>query len=49
MSPFEIMYESKCTTLVSWDSHVDHLMVGIKMLQDVEQIVWEVHKNLKVE
>ena len=28
MSPFEILYERKCTTLVSWDSPMDRLMVG---------------------
>ena len=36
MSPFEILYGRKCTTLVSWDSPVDRLMVGPEMLQDME-------------
>ena len=48
MSPFEIMYGRKCTTPVSWDSPVDRLMIWPKMLQDMEQAVREVQKNLKV-
>ena len=48
MSPFEILYGRKCTTPVSWDIPVDHLMIGPEMLQDMEQTVWEVQKNLKV-
>ena len=48
MIPFEILYGKKCTTPVSWDSPVDCLMVGPKMLQDMEQIVREEKKILKV-
>ena len=36
MNPFEILYGRKCTTPVSWDSLVDHLMVGTEMLKDME-------------
>ena len=36
MSPFEILYGRKCTTLFSWDRTVDHLMIGPEMLQDME-------------
>ena len=32
MSPFEIFYGKLCVTPVSWDSHVDHLIVGLEML-----------------
>ena len=42
MSPFEILYGRKCTTPVSWDSHVADLMIGPEMLQDIEQTVQEV-------
>jgi hypothetical protein len=28
MSPFEVLYEKKCTTVISWDNPVDKLMVG---------------------
>ena len=48
MSMFEILYGKKCTTPISWDSLVDRLMVGPKMLQDMEQTVREVQRNLKV-
>ena len=36
MSPFEIVYGRKCNTPVSWDIPMDCLMVGPKMLQDME-------------
>ena len=48
MSPFEILYGKMCTTLVSWDRPVDRLLVGPEMLQDMEQTVRKVPKNLKV-
>ena len=48
MSPFEIMYGRKCTTHVSWGIHVDRLIVGPEMLQDMEKTVQQVQKNLKV-
>ena len=35
MSPFEILYGRKCTTHVSWDILVDHLMIGLELLQDM--------------
>ena len=47
ISPFEILQGRKCTTPVSWDSPVDRLMVGPKMLQDMEKIVQKVQNNLK--
>jgi hypothetical protein len=28
LSPFEILYGKKCTTLISWDNPADRLMVG---------------------
>ena len=49
MSPFEILYGRKCTTPISRDSPVDRLMVGPEMLQEMEQTVRKVQKNLKVE
>jgi hypothetical protein len=27
MNPFEVLYDKKCTTLISWDNPVDRLMV----------------------
>ena len=32
MSPFEVLYDRKCTTLISWDNLVDRLMMGLEML-----------------
>ena len=32
MTPFEIMYGRKCTTPISWDIHVDCLMIGPDLL-----------------
>jgi hypothetical protein len=29
LSPFEILYEKKCTTPISWDNTVQNLMVGL--------------------
>jgi hypothetical protein len=28
MIPFEVLYDKKCTTPISWDNLVDSLMVG---------------------
>ena len=36
ISPFEIMYRKKCTTPVSWDRPVDRLIVGPKLLREME-------------
>ena len=48
MISFEILYGKTCTTPASRDSPTDYLIVGPEMLQDMEQIVREVKKNLKV-
>ena len=38
----------KCNTPVSWDNPVDRVLIGPKLLQEMEKIVHEVQKNLKV-
>ena len=48
MSPFEILYGRKSTPPVSWDSPMNHLMIGPKMLQDMEHTLQEVQNNMKV-
>ena len=48
MSLFEILYGKKCNTPVSWDNPVDHVLIGPELLQEMEQTVHEVQKNLKV-
>ena len=47
MSPFEIMYGHKCNTPISWSSPVDRLMLGSKLLKDMELTVKHVHQNFK--
>ena len=39
MSPFEVLYERKCRTSVTWDSLVDQLMLGLDLLMDLEKLV----------
>jgi hypothetical protein len=47
LSPFEVLYDINCTTLISWDNLVDRLMVGPEMLQEMENMVRKVQQNLK--
>jgi hypothetical protein len=47
ISPFEVLYGRKCTTLISWDNPADRLMVGPEMLQEMENMVRKVQQNLK--
>ena len=46
--PFEILYGCNCNTPISWSSHVDRLMLGPDLLEDMELTVKHVQKNLKV-
>jgi hypothetical protein len=39
MIPFEVLYDIKCMTLISWDNPVDIIMVGPEMLQEMESTV----------
>lgn len=48
MSPFEIMYGRKCSTPISWSNPVDRLMIGPKMLKDMEITMKQVQCNLKI-
>jgi hypothetical protein len=47
MSPFELLYDRKCTTLISSDNPIDRLMMGLDMLQEMEKKVRKVQHNLK--
>jgi hypothetical protein len=47
LSPFEVLYDRKCTTPISWDNPTDRLMVGPEMLQEMENMVRKVQQNLK--
>jgi hypothetical protein len=47
LSPFEVLYDRKCMTPISWDNPTDRLMVGLEMLQEMENMVRKVQHNLK--
>jgi len=47
LSPFEILYGTKCNTPISWSSPIDRIMLGPEMLRDMELIVKQVQQNLK--
>ena len=47
-SPFEILYGIKCNTPISWSNPVDRLVLGLKLLKEMELIVKKVQGNLKV-
>ena len=48
MSQFEALYGRRCKTLVSWDNPSDRVIVGPKMLKDMEEQVMKIRQNLKV-
>ena len=39
MSPFEALYGRKCSVPVNWKNPMDRLVVGLEMLQEMEQQV----------
>lgn len=39
MSPFEVLYERKCRTPSSWSGPEDRLMLGPKILKEMEELV----------
>eukprot|EP00253_Pinus_taeda_P031928 PITA_31928 len=47
MSPFEVLYGQKCRTPSSWSGLEDRLMLGPKMLKEMEALVKKVRSNLK--
>jgi hypothetical protein len=47
MSPFEALYARKCNTLVSWDNPADHVVVGPYFLQEMEEEMVRIGKNIK--
>ena len=46
-SLFEILYERKCNTPISWSIPVDILMLGLDLLKDMELTVKQVQQKLK--
>jgi hypothetical protein len=47
LSLFEVLYDIKCMTPISWDNLDDRLMVGLEMLQEMENMVRKVQQNLE--
>eukprot|EP00253_Pinus_taeda_P003899 PITA_03899 len=47
MSPFEVLYGRKCRTPSSWSGPEDRLMLGPKMLKEMEELVKKARSNLK--
>ena len=47
MSPFEALYGRKCNTLVSWDNPADRAVVGLELLQEMQEQMVMIRQNLK--
>eukprot|EP00253_Pinus_taeda_P003500 PITA_03500 len=47
MIPFKVLYGRKCRTPSSWGGPEDRLMVGPKMLKEMEELVKRARSNLK--
>eukprot|EP00253_Pinus_taeda_P032322 PITA_32322 len=48
MSPFEVRYGRECKILINWNNLEDKLVLGPKMLANMEQVVKKFRQNLKV-
>ena len=46
--PFEILYDRKCNTPISWSNPVDRLILGPQLLKEMEFTVKQLQGNLKV-
>ena len=47
MSPYEALYGRRCRTPVFWDNPVNRVMIGPKLVKDMEQEVVKIRQNLK--
>ena len=47
LSPFEILFDRKSNTPISWSNPVDRLMLRPDLLKEMELIVKHVQRNLK--
>ena len=47
MSPYEYLYGRRCRTIVTWDNPVNRVVLGPKLLKEMEQEVVKIRKNLK--
>ena len=48
ISPFEVIYGSKCRFHISWSNLEDILVLGPNLLKDMQHIVQNAKKNLKL-
>ena len=39
MSPYEALYGRRCRTLVTWDNPVNRVVIGLKLLEEMEKEV----------
>ena len=49
MSPYEALYGRRCRTLVNWDNLENIVVLGPKLLKEIEQEVVKNRQNLKAE
>lgn len=47
MPPFEALYGRPCRTLLSWDKLKDRVIVGPKLIQEMEEQVKQIKQRLK--
>ena len=47
MSPYEDLYGRKCRTPVTWDNLVNRIVLGPKLLNEMEKEVAKIRQNLK--
>ena len=47
MSPYEALYGRRCRTPVTWDNPVNKVVLGTKLLKEMEQEVVKIRQNLK--
>ena len=47
MSPYEYLYGRRCRTPVIFDNIVNKIVIGTKLLKEMEQEVAKIRKNLK--
>ena len=47
MSPYEALYGRRCRTPLTWDNPVKKVVVGPKLLKEMEKEVVKIRPNLK--
>ena len=47
MSLYEAFYGRRCRTPVTWDNPVNRVVLGLELLEEMEQEVVKIRQNLK--